>query len=252
MRIIASIQARMLSTRLPGKVLKNILGKPMLEHQIIRLKQSRLIDDVVVATTNNPADDEIVRFCENRDFSYYRGDEDDVLQRISDLISTYEADLHVECFGDSPLTDPRIVDEFIGYILKNFDDVDFVSNSIKTTYPPGSEVIVYKGQTLLDANKIVAKDDSLREHVSMHIYQRDDCFSVVNLEAPIYLSEPDIYMEVDTAEDFEVMTFIFENMKALGNQFFSIYDVITLLKQNPKIAKLNSNIDRRWKAYRND
>ncbi|HAY46269.1 MAG TPA: spore coat biosynthesis protein F [Gammaproteobacteria bacterium] len=252
MKIVASIQARLSSTRLPGKVLKEIAGKPMLQWQIERLQQSRLIDDIVVATTTNPADDRIVEFCNRQGYKVFRGDEDNVLQRLADLIVKYEVDIHVECFGDSPLTDPRMVDEFIGYLLKHQNSVDFVSNSLKTTYPPGSEVIVYKGGALIKVNGLVEKSDPLREHVSLHIYRRTDLFAVMNLEAPSYLYYPDLYMEVDTPEDFQVMTFVIENMMARGHLIFSIDQVVDLLLDNPDISSINRKVNRRWKEYRND
>ena len=252
MKIVASIQARLSSTRLPGKVLKEISGKPMLQWQIERLQQSRLIDDIVVATTNNPADDKIVDFCNRQGYKVFRGDEDNVLQRLTDLIVEHNVEIHVECFGDSPLTDPRMIDEFIGYLLKHQNSVDFVSNSLKTTYPPGSEVIVYKGAALIKANGLVEKTDPLREHVSLHIYRRTDVFSVVNLEAPPYLYYPDLYMEVDTLEDFQVMTFIIKNMMDHGHFMFSIDQVVSLLLDNPDISSINHKVSRRWKEFRND
>ena len=127
MKIVASIQARLGSTRLPGKVLKDINGKPMLLRHVERLRRSRLLDDVIVATTTNPHDDKIVEFCINNNIAFYRGSEDDVLDRISSMIEERGIDVHVECFGDSPLTDPHIVDEIIGYYLKYQANIDFVS-----------------------------------------------------------------------------------------------------------------------------
>jgi len=252
MKIIASIQARLSSTRLPGKVLKEICGKPMLQWQIDRIKKSRLVDEIIVATTTNQADDAISEFCYKNKILCYRGSENDVLERISGLIIEHEADIHVECFGDSPLIDPSIIDEFIGYLLKNFDGLDFVSNSIKTSYPPGSEVIVYKGSALVKANNQVSKDDPLREHVSMHIYSKPDFFAIKNLEAPSHLNYPNLFMEVDTAEDFLVMSFIIEKMKESDEKFFTTSQIINLLKENPHIASINNNVERRWKEFRDD
>ena len=122
MKIIATIQARMGSTRLPGKVLKDICGKPMLLWQVDRIKKSRLIDDVIIATTTSPKDDEIVQFGIKNNIKYYRGSEDDVLNRVASLICKFGIDLHIEFCGDSPLPDPQLIDEFIGYYLKNQDN----------------------------------------------------------------------------------------------------------------------------------
>lgn len=249
MRIIASIQARMGSTRLPGKVLKPINGKPMLQWHIERLKKSRLVDDVVVATTTNPKDDEIVEFCESVGINFFRGSEDDVLQRVTDLIKEYNIDIHVECFGDSPLTDPQIVDEYIGYLLKN-QRVDFVSNSIKTTYPPGTEVLVYWGKVLIDANKRTGKSDPLREHVSIHIYNKSSIYNVVNLTAPEIYNYPELYVEVDTEADFEVMKSVITKLSDEYGAGFPLITIIDFLKKHPEIVQINQSVPRRWKEFR--
>lgn len=252
MKIIASIQARLSSSRLPGKVLKEISGKPMLQWQVDRINKSRLVDEVIVATTTNPADNRIAQFCEKNKIACFRGSENDVLQRITDLITVNKVDIHVECFGDSPLIDPAIIDEFTGYLLKHQKTLDFVSNSIKTTYPPGAEVIVYKGETLIKANELVSKHDPLREHVSLNIYSKPHIFSVKNLEAPEHLYYPELFMEVDTIEDFKVMKFILEQMKTSGQEIFSTSQIVKLLKENPAISSINNSVERRWKAFRND
>src|SRR3989337_2516958 len=118
LRIIGSIQARMSSTRLPGKVLKEICGKPMLLRQVDRIRKSYLLDDIIVATTTSSHDDEIVELCKRHNVTCFRGSEDDVLNRIACLVQEFRADVHVEFFGDSPLTDAHIVDGLIGYYLK--------------------------------------------------------------------------------------------------------------------------------------
>lgn len=250
MKIVASIQARMGSSRLPGKVLKEICGKPMLMWQVDRLRESRLLDDVVVATTMSESDDEIFEFCLENDISVYRGSENDVLMRISNMIEENNVDIHVECFGDSPFTDPQIIDEFVGYYLKNKDEIDYVSNSIKTTYPPGSEVVVYGGRVLLKANSIVPREDPLREHVSIHIHKHPEIFRCMNLTAPIHLNHPDLYMEVDTPEDFIVVKAIIEHFNNIGKHNYSLSEIIDFMLNNPDLVKKNQDVERRWKEFR--
>ena len=252
MKIVASIQARLGSTRLPGKVLKKINGKPMLWHHIQRLKCSRLLDDIIVATTVNEKDDEIVRFCEKYGISYYRGSEDDVLDRVASMVQEMSIDIHVECFGDSPLTDPHIVDEIIGYYLKYQDKYDFVSNSLTTTYPPGQEVLVYSGKSLIEANKKIPKDEPLREHVSIHITQHPDIYKMKNLEAPNYYNHPEIYLEVDTPEDFEMVSAVFNYFESKGLEHFSLAQILDFLQQNNNLIDLNNKVERRWKEFRKD
>ena len=252
MRIIASIQARLGSTRLPGKVLKDINGKVMLLRQIERLRESRLLDDIIVATTTNSKDDEIVNFCQLHDIKCYRGSEDDVLDRIASMISEFNIDVHVECFGDSPLIDAHLIDEVIGYYLKNRTVVDFVSNSLVTTYPPGQEVLVYRGSCLLEANKLIAKDEPLREHVSIHLTQYPEKYKLKNLEAPAYYNFPDIYLEVDTPEDFDMVSTIFKHFDKKERSYFSLAQILDYLLENSELINLNNQVERRWKEFRKD
>ena len=120
MNITATIQARMNSKRLPGKVLENIMSKPMLQWQIERLKRSRLVDDIIIATTDSKQDDPIQKLCEKLNIKFYRGSENDVLGRVNNLLQKFDVEIHLECFGDSPLLDPQIIDEFIGFFMLFF------------------------------------------------------------------------------------------------------------------------------------
>ena len=119
MRVVAIIQARMNSSRLPGKVLEIVEGKPIIEWQFERLSLSRLVDEVVVATSDKKNDDPIVKWCRKNKIKFYRGSESDVLERVSEAIKKFNAYIHVECFGDSPLVDPKIIDEYVGFFIKN-------------------------------------------------------------------------------------------------------------------------------------
>jgi spore coat polysaccharide biosynthesis protein SpsF len=252
MKIAASIQARLGSTRLPGKVLKSINGKPMLLHHIERLRRSRLVDDVIVATTTNKKDDAIVDFCNQYGVYYYRGSEDDVLDRIASMLEEKKVDIHVECFGDSPLTDPHIVDEVVGYYLKNNDSFDFVSNSLSTSYPPGQEVIVYDAQCLIEANQRILKSEPLREHVSIHLTQYPELYRLKNLEAPSYYNYPDIFLEVDTEEDFRMISEVFDHFFRKKLEHFSLAQILDFLLSNNDLININNKVERRWKEFRKD
>ncbi len=240
------------STRLPRKVLKDICGKPMLQWQVERVRRSRLLDDVIVATTTNPLDDEIAEFCEVNGISYFRGSEEDVLNRIATLIAHYAVDVHVEFWGDSPLSDAHIIDEVIGYYLKFRDKYDYVSTSLKTTYPPGQEVVVYRGSALLEADELVSKDDPLREHCGLNITRDSGRFRLCSLEAPPYYYYPDIYLEVDTPEDFEVVRAIISHFVGAGQEYFSLSQILDYLGNNKSLIDINNKIHRRWKEFRKD
>ena len=250
MKITATIQARMGSTRLPGKVMKLIVGKPMLALQIERIRRSMLIDEIVVATSVNSRDDPIERLAEEVGVSCFRGSEEDVLSRVVDALRTFQADVHVELTGDNPLPDPMLIDSIIGYYLKNADRYDLVTNSLTTTYPPGQEVYVYRPEVLFEAESRVT-DSALREHVSIHIYQHHEQYRICNLEAPTEFHRPDLYLEVDTQEDFEVVSAIYEHFYS-RNPAFSLAQVIDFMDSHPELASRNSNIERRWTSFRRD
>lgn len=250
MKITATIQARMGSTRLPGKVLMAIAGKPMLQWQIERLKNCRLIDRIVVATSINPHDDEIVNFCVDNSVEFYRGSEDDVLSRLACLVEDLNVQLHVECYGDSPLVDPQIVDEFIGFYLKNSSKFDYVTNTLKTTYPPGMEVSIYSGEILRRVNAFVSFDDPLREHVGFNVTRFKQLFRLKNLEAPKHFRYPDVYLEVDTKSDLVLIEKIILDLSVGNKGYFGLAEILNYLHDRPHLAGVNKMVPRRWKLLR--
>ncbi|MFZ5447595.1 MAG: cytidylyltransferase domain-containing protein [Thermodesulfobacteriota bacterium] len=250
MKIAATIQARMGSTRLPGKVLKPILGKPMLALQIERIQQCRLIDEIIIATTVAPQDEAIVTLARELGVNYFRGSEDDVIGRVVGALKAFAVDLHVEFMGDNPIPDPLLVDAIIGYYLKNADRYDYVTNALKTTYAPGFEVFVYPAAVLYDAESRIT-EPKLREHVGIHINRYPDRYRLCNLEAPPWYYYPNLHLEVDTPEDFAVITAIFEHFY-LNNPGFTMSQVIDFMKANPDLLAANAQVERRWKAFRQD
>ena len=250
MKIAATIQARMGSTRLPGKVLKQIVGRPMLALQIERIRQSRLIDEIIVATTTEPRDDAIVALARDLGVAFFRGSEDDVVSRVVGALQAFAVDLHVEFMGDNPMPDALLVDAIIGYYLKHADDYDYVSNALTTTYPPGAEVFVYPAAVLYDAESKIT-EAALREHVGVHIYRYPERYRLCNLEAPPWHRYPDMHLEVDTPEDFEVISAIFEHFFP-HNPGFSLSQVIEFMTANPHLLDANKEVERRWKTFRQD
>ena len=250
MNITASIQARMGSSRLPGKVLADVCAKPMLLWQVERIRRSRLVDRVVIGTSTSPLDDEVEAFCAKYGVECYRGSEDDVLKRIASLISKFGIDVHVECYGDSPLIDPQLIDEFIGYYLKFKDDADYFSSALKTTYPPGFEVTVYSGRILVEVDQIVADDDPMREHVGYNITRFPDKYRLHSLEAPAWFAAPETYLEVDTPEDMTLLRALIGLFVSRGQEHFGLGEILTMLRNNPDLAKGNIEVERRWKALR--
>ena len=251
MYIAATIQARMGSSRLPGKVLKEINGKPLLLYQIERIRSSILIDDVIISTSTSRSDDILEELAVKYNVKCYRGSENDVLQRIVDTLKHFKVDVNVEFMGDNPIPDPNLVDTIIGFYLKHKDKYDYITNALKTTYPPGFEVFVYPSQTLYDAEKETKYSD-LREHVGLHIYKRPDRFRIFNIEAPESIRRYiDYHFEVDTTEDFEVMDAIIRHFMP-QNPNFSMMQAIEYMENNPHLIEINTNIHRRWEIFRKD
>jgi spore coat polysaccharide biosynthesis protein SpsF len=222
----------------------------MLQWQVERLQQSRLVDRVVVATSTNPTDDKIEDFCKDLGICCYRGSEVDVLSRIAGMVREFKVDLHVECYGDSPLIDPQIVDEFIGYFLKHRGSSDYVSSALKTTYPPGLEVTLYPASVLLETHAAVAHDDPLREHAGYNITRFPERYRLISLVAPTFYHHPDTYLEVDTSEDLEVMRAVIGHFAARDRIHFNLGQILDLIRQYPEISARNRGVERRWKALR--
>lgn len=250
MKIGATIQARMRSSRLPGKVLEPILGRPMLALQIERIQRSLLIDQVVVATSVRTEDDAIERLTEELGVACFRGSEEDVMGRVLGALKAFEIDLNVEFMGDNPIPDPLLVDSIIGFYLKHADECDYVTNALKTTYPPGVEVFVYRTETLIDAESR-ATDQSLREHVGPNIYLHPERYRICNIEAPPWFHYPGIHLEVDTQEDFEVVTAVYENLYP-KNPGFGLGHVLDFMNGHPELISHNLHVERRWKSFRRD
>jgi len=247
MKIDATIQARLGSSRLPGKVLMEISGKPLLEIQIERLRRSRYIDRIIIATTDSPANDPIEDLASCLGCGCFRGSEDDVLGRVVGALASFEIGIHAEFQGDNPLPDPEVVDFVIGFFLEH-PELDYVTNALKTTYPPGQEVSVYRAATLADAEKH-AIDSPFREHVGIHIYQHPDRYRLHNIEAPDKFRRPEFHLEVDTKEDFCLIEAIYTHF-APKNPRFSLGDIISFLDLNPDLTRQNASILRRWEKFR--
>lgn len=246
-KVVASIQVRLSSERLPGKVLMEINKKPLLGYLIDRLKQSKLIDQIIVATSINEENEKISEFCDQQGILCFRGSEDDVLSRMTEALSSAHASHGVEVYGDCPLIAPEVVDYTINEFFNAADDYDFVGNNLKTTFPPGMEVEIFKLSALIDANNRV-KDNSIREHGTLYIRQNPDLYKLKNIIAPKKWCRPDLEIEVDTKEDFYVVSKILEHFNY--NSSIPLTEIIDFLESRPDLVRHNSQIERRWKSTR--
>lgn len=244
-RVVCIVQARMGSTRLPGKVLRPILGKPMLGLLVERLTYAKTLDDIVVATTAHDRDDPIEALTRDRGVGCFRGSEDDVLDRVLRAAHAARADVIVEITGDCPLMDPALVDEVTGVYLAGA--WDFVGNrrgaAIKPVYPDGFGIRVFATAILEDVDRR-ARDRRDREHVSIYVWEHPERYSLFQVMGDVPARYWDLRLTVDTAEDFALMQAIFERLYP-GNPAFSLGDVLALVDAEPGLLDLNRHVRRR-------
>ena len=234
--ILAILQARFSSSRLPGKVLKPILGKAMLLHQIERIQHSQMIDKLVVATSTNPSDDNIEKMCLNNNIEVFRGDLDNVLDRFYQAALPYKPENIVRLTGDCPLIDPLIIDNVIDLCIRG--EFDYVSNALEPTFPDGLDVEAFKFSALETAWK-EAFLPSHREHVTPFIYQNPERFRIDNYRNNIDLSY--LRWTVDLPQDFELVRQIYEALYR-QNPKFTTQDILTFLHNNPSLLQINKSI----------
>jgi spore coat polysaccharide biosynthesis protein SpsF len=236
--ILAVLQARSSSSRLPGKVLKPILGRPMLERQIERVLRATLIDKLVVATSIHTEDDTIAELCEKIDVPCFRGSLDDVLDRFYRACIPYHPDYVVRLTGDCPLADPSVIDQVIQACQSG--GYDYASNTIQPTFPDGLDVEVCRFTALEDVwQKATMK--SQREHVTPFFYQNPHLFKLGNVVRETDLSG--LRWTVDNAADFALVTAIYEALYP-NRSDFSTADVLELLSRQPELLAINSDAQR--------
>ena len=240
-KICATIEARMTSSRLPGKVLMEFCGKSDLEHIIDRLRRSKLVDEVVVATTINLQDDPIIALCEKVGCKYYRGSEDDVLLRVLEAAKSVNAEYIVEITGDCPVIDWRHVDNLIKMFFMG--EYDYASNTIERSFPRGFDVQLFPTKVLEEVN-VTTRNPVDHEHVSIYIYTHTEKYRLLNWKAHDKLKHPELEITLDTMEDYELIKNIFENLYP-SNTDFSAEDVVELLLNNQKLIKILSNTYRK-------
>lgn len=239
MNITATIEARMTSTRLPGKVLLPFGGRPALEVLVERVRRSRYIDNIVVATTTNVADEPIVELCRKLGVLCWRGSEDDVLQRVLDAGMASQADMLCELMGDSPFIDPLLIDQTITAHLSGTHD--YTSNFFPVnTFPLGFAVQVFPVAVLQRVAQLT-HDPVDRAHVSCFIYHNPRLFRLNGVQANPEVFAPDIRVALDTASDYELMTAVF-NALYPDNPVFQAKHVVALLREQPELLLLNKHI----------
>jgi spore coat polysaccharide biosynthesis protein SpsF len=236
LRAVAIIQARMRSTRLPGKVLKDLGGETVLARVVNRARRATLLDEVVVATSVLPADDAIVQECERLEVACFRGDELDVLDRYYRAGIKFNADLIVRVTSDCPLIDPHLVNEHVNRLLSRWVQVDFVTNMVKQTYPLGLAVEAMPADVLARMKRM-SQSDMLKEHVTTLAYVEPGWFQIDHVLHAVDLSR--LRWTVDTQEDLDLVRLIFQHF---GHDRFSWEQVLPVMEQHPEWIEINRNI----------
>jgi len=231
MKVVAIIQARTGSTRLPGKVLADVGGKTMLARVTERLQRASSLNELLVATTDLPADDLVVAECRKYSVSISRGDQEDVLDRYYRAAQLAKADVIVRITSDCPLIDPEITDKTVSAFLEATPD--YAANTLVRTYPRGLDTEVFSMEALARAWREAAIPYQ-RAHVTPYFYENPSKFRLVSVSAPQDLSE--FRWTVDTPEDLEFVRGIYQRFEG---RVFGWRDVLTLLEREPELTDLN-------------
>jgi len=238
MKVMATIEARMGASRLPGKVMISMEGMPMLQRKIERVQRCKTIDSIKVLTTIDPMNQIIEDFCNHMGYPVFRGSEDDILDRVIQGTAEEEPDIIVQLTGDNPLIDPDLIDDTVQYLIDN--DLDLVSNSLTQPVLIGMNVRCLKRSALLKADKL-CHDPMIRVHGGYYIQQHPEEFKVG--ENPVntkYLIE-DIRLTVDEPNDFELARQVFEKLLPVNNNF-GIDAIIDLFEKYPELKEINGQV----------
>ncbi|MBI5588131.1 MAG: glycosyltransferase family protein [Deltaproteobacteria bacterium] len=229
--VVAVIQARMSSTRLPGKVMKEVSGNTILGHVVSRLKASGLIDTVAVATTTERTDDLIAEWCAENKVPVYRGSLNDVLDRYFQAAKKFGAKTIVRVTSDCPLIDPALVDR----VIERFSEGGYDHVSVGPTYPDGLDAEVFSFASLSKAHK-EARLASEREHVTPYIWKNPGLFRLASIECGKDLSR--MRWTVDDERDLLLVTKIYEGLGS--EKLFHMEEVLLFLERNPELLEINS------------
>lgn len=236
MRIVGIVQARMGSNRLPGKVLLEVDGKPLLQYQIERMLKASLLDDLVIATTKQEIEEPIIKFCEQLGIPCYRGSENDVLDRYFHAAKHFKSDVIVRMTSDCPIIDPTIIDKVIQFYLDN--QFDYVSNTQTRTFPRGMDTEVFS-MTLLEKAYFNARKQYEREHVTPYFYMNPEKFSIGQVVQKQDFSH--LRLTVDTNEDFRLISILIKDLYS-QNPNFDLQAITDMFVREPNLIKINQHI----------
>ena len=243
--VLGVVQARMESTRLPGKVMADIQGRPMIQRVVDRLRRAESVDLVVVATSDRAADDVLADYCAAHAIECFRGSADDVLDRFHRAAAHYGAGAVARITGDCPLIDPRVVDRVVETFRRTGDQ--YVTNTLRCTFPDGLDVEVFSADALTQACRD-ARLPAEREHVTPYL-RTSGRFSTRNVENEVDLSARDLRWTVDHPEDLEFVRAVYARLESGGQGTFGMVEVLKLLEREPSLLAMNRGIVRNEGYY---
>ena len=237
MKVVASIEARMGSSRLPGKVLADICGRPALGRLVDRLRKCRMIDDIVLATSISPIDHVLEEWARSEGLAVYRGSEDDVLHRVVGAHRFMGTDVVVEVTGDCPLLDPDVIDLGVETFFAN--DCEVVTNARVPSYPQGADVQVFELEALADVAARIS-DPAVREHVSLYFYEKPSDYRIIHLIADRSRYSPELRLQLDYAEDLTFIREVYTHLLPLHGDSFGVREILQLLVREPHLSRINA------------
>jgi len=233
-KVVASIEARMGSSRLPGKVQADICGQPSLTRLLCRLRLCETLDDIILATSIHEQDDVLEKWAMDEGVAIHRGSESDVISRVVEAQKKMSSDVVVEITGDCPLLDPQIIDMGVRTFLQNDCDVVMTRN----TYPGGMDALVYKFAILEDNEKNL-RDPLVREHVAYYLVRHPEKYKTIILDAPKRWYAPDYRFVLDYPEDLEFIRTVYSKLEPAYGDNFGIEEIMALVREQPSLLEIN-------------
>lgn len=237
-RVVVSVEARMGSSRLPGKVLADINGVPALTRLFRRLSLCKAVDDFVLATTISPADDQLETWAKDNGVAYFRGSEEDVLGRVVNAQRSMKADIVVEVTGDCILLDPGLLDMGVSTFFAN--DCDVVANVRIPAYPQGVDIQVFPLK-LLEEVEAKVTDPAVREHVSLYFYEHPEKYRVLHLLPPPRWHRSELRLQLDYDEDLQFIREVYAKLEPRYGNYFGLEEILLLLREEPALATINAH-----------
>lgn len=238
MKIGVIVQARMGSTRLPGKVMKKLSGKEVLWHVVERLKKSKYINEIIIATTDKQQDDTIAAFCAQHQVTCFRGEELDVLKRYYDAAKSNKLDIIVRVTSDCPLIDPAVVDRLIETLIEG--DLEYVSNSFEKTYAKGLECSAFTFKALERCMKEAVKPEH-REHVVLYMRENPTLFATAGVRNTS--DDSDFRITLDEEDDYKLLSMIYDQLY-IENEIIPIGQALEFITNN-NLKSLNAHVEQK-------